>query len=95
MLNGTGELLAWNPMGTILATYSEDTTNRYRSAILWEPKSGKRRATLTHIGPTHGLTWSPDGKTIATGSPGKAATLWESGTGKRLLTAARPHGEDL
>ena len=37
VLNGTGELVAWNPMGSILVTYSDDMTDLYHSAILWEP----------------------------------------------------------
>jgi WD40 repeat protein len=88
-LNDTGELLAWNPTGTILATYSGETypgDSDPHSAILWEPKSGTRRAVLRDIGPTCRLTWSPDAKKFATASPYSKASLWDSATGKRLLT---------
>ncbi len=88
-LNDTGELLAWNPTGTILATYSGETypgDSNPHSTILWEPKSGTRRAVIRQIGPTYRLTWSPDAKRFATNSPHSTATLWDSATGKRLLT---------
>ncbi len=88
-LDDTGELLAWNPTGTLLATYSGETYPGEfdpHSAILWEPKSGTRRAVLRDIGPTYRLTWSPDAKKFATGSPYSKASLWDSATGKRLLT---------
>jgi hypothetical protein len=31
VLNGTGELLAWNPMGAILVTYTDDMTDEYQN----------------------------------------------------------------
>jgi hypothetical protein len=35
--SGRIQLLAWNPSGTILATSTDDMTDEYHSAILWEP----------------------------------------------------------
>jgi WD40 repeat protein len=84
VLNGTGESLAWNPTGTILATYFVELATQ--SAILIDLRRGARRVVLPHVVTTQRLTWSPDGKMLATGSPNRTATVWEAGTDKRLLT---------
>ena len=84
VLTGTGEFLAWNPKGTILATNSGD--RNFQSAILWDAATGKRQAVLPGHQETYGLAWSPDGKTLATGSWDRTATIWDAATGKRLMT---------
>ncbi len=40
---------------------------------------------LRHGGPTRSVAFSPDGKTLASGSEDQTIRLWETATGKSLL----------
>jgi WD40 repeat protein len=84
LLRGTGEFLSWNPNAQILATSSTGFIDQ--DAILWESTTGKRQAVLPVGAPIYGLEWSPDGKTLVTGSWNRSATLWNAETGKPLMT---------
>jgi WD40 repeat protein len=84
LLAGTGEFLSWNPHAQILATNSADFINQ--DAILWDAVTGKRQAVLPVGAQIYGLAWSPDGKTLATGSWNGTATFWNAETGKREMT---------
>ena len=39
-----------------------------------------------HEGPVLSVAWSPDGKTLASGSDDQTVKLWEAATGKLLST---------
>ncbi len=85
VLTGTGEVLAWNTKGTVLASNSGDQISQ--SAILWDVATGKHQAVLSgHQAQIYGLAWSPDGKTLATGSWDSTAAVWDATTGMRIVT---------
>ena len=92
LLLGTGEFLSWNPNAQTLATTSA-VDFRDQNAILWDATTGKSQAVLPVGGPIYGLAWSPDGKTLATGSWGRTAILWNAETGKPLMTLSGHNGK--
>ncbi len=80
----------WSPDGRLLAV-SEEQSGIIR---LIEVASGKARAELVgHRDGVHGLAFSPDGKTLASGGADNVVYLWDV-TGARTGTAApKPAGE--
>ena len=90
--------VAFSPDGKTLASSSEDET-----IILWDTTTGEHIKTLARstgpfVGPTDPLTghtdtvysvaFSPDGKTLASGSADNTIILWDTATGqyKQTLT---------
>jgi WD40 repeat protein len=81
--------LAFSPDSKTLATASYDSTGsavgpRVMTAPvrLWDVASGQLKATLQgHTGPVT-LAFSPDGKTLATGSYDQTARLWDVASGQ-------------
>ena len=91
--------LAWSPDGTTLATGSGDAGGFWRglipdqllgsgsSGILWDARTFRSRVVLTgHRHDIASLTWSPDGRYLATGSWDDSVIIWEAGNGRRDVT---------
>ena len=78
-----------------------------RTASAWPPArattrsasgtstAGTQLAVLTPTGRIGTLAVSPDGKWIATGSPGNDVKIWDADTGKPVGDAQRPRGRSL
>jgi RNA polymerase sigma factor (sigma-70 family) len=67
-----------------------------RTAKVWDVETGKELATFgEHPGWVVAVAFSPDGKTVAAGSPGKQSQvvkLWDLATGKERATLEGPVG---
>ena len=55
---------------------------------------GELRLLIGHTGAVNGIAFSPDGKTIATGSDDKTARLWSATTGEHIATLTG-HTDDV
>jgi WD40 repeat protein len=74
--------VAFRPVGTLLATASDDGTAR-----LWDPATGQHRTTLTgHTGRVRAVAFSPDGTLLATTSTDGTTRLWDPATGASRAT---------
>ena len=81
--------VAFSPDGTRVATSSgkSGTSSVDHTAKVWDATTGKELFTLTgHTGGVINVTFSPDGKLLATGSEDNTAKIWDAATGKALLT---------
>ncbi len=55
-----------------------------RSIKLWDVDTGKNTATLKgHTKVVYSVSFSPDGKTLASGSYDKSIKLWDVAAGKK------------
>lgn len=73
---------AFSPDGKSLALWGCTGSG---SIWLWDVKNGKVTATLTgHVGSVRRVLFSPDGKTLASGSWEETVKLWEVKTGKEI-----------
>src|SRR5262249_49468877 len=53
---------------------------------IWNAADGREMLTLKgHTGKVHSLSWSPDGKRLATGSEGGTVKVWDASGGRELL----------
>ncbi|KAJ6254229.1 membrane protein-related [Anaeramoeba flamelloides] len=72
--------VVFSPNGRIIATGGRD-----EKVKLWDAKTGKLKKTLIESGWVRGITYSPDGKTLATAvgsKKGKTIKLWDAGSYK-------------
>ena len=69
--------LVWSPDSTHLATSDGDPQSSFATIQLWN-RNGTRWTTLSgHTQPVSALAWSPDGKTLASGSLDQTIRLWD------------------
>lgn len=90
-LRGGGYAAAFSPNGKLLANaYGGDGITG--TIGLWDPHTGELRYVL---GPYHGLlncvAFSPDGKTLASGSQDSEIILWDIPTAQRRLSLTTQH----
>ncbi len=58
---------------------------------IWETTTGKHLRTLEgHLAGISTIAWSPDSKTLASGSDDKSIRLWDVATVRVDLTPGRP-----
>ncbi|NJR74165.1 MAG: protein kinase, partial [Scytonema sp. CRU_2_7] len=80
--SGDVNSLAFNSLGTTLASGSDDKTIK-----LWNLKSRKEIRTLKgHKGIIYSVAISPDGQTLVSGSDDNAAKVWNLKTGQEIRT---------
>ncbi len=73
--------VAFSPDGRLAVAAGEGDT-----AVLWNPATGRRAASLHHRGAIHGARFSPDGTRILTASRDGTARVWDvSGRELRVL----------
>ena len=60
-------------------------TDGSRAAVAWDVETGKQRfETGQHYGyHIYAITWSPDGKTVATGGHDRILRFWDGSTGSQ------------
>lgn len=71
-----------NQDGTALAAAGFD------GLWLWDAHAGRDPTFTDHSGPAHAVAFSPDGRTVVTGSDSGGAMLWDTRTGRRQATLA-------
>ena len=81
--------IAWSPDGNILASCSGSSLDllfRANNTIrLWNAETGKTLKILKGlISPVASVAWSPDGRTICSGSWNATVRLWNAKSGKKI-----------
>jgi WD40 repeat protein len=79
-------LLAFSPSGARLAVASG------KEVLLVDPRTGEQKGSLPHKGEVLSVQYSPDGKTLASGTADGTLTLWD--TGRRKVRGFFP-GADM
>jgi eukaryotic-like serine/threonine-protein kinase len=75
--------LAWSPDGRYIASGSGDE----KSLQIWRARTGKCLwSTLNSTASIDALVWSPDGSLLAGGNENGVIKIWQTQTGKKLLT---------
>jgi WD40 repeat protein len=78
--------VAYGPQSRILASASIGPGQGIGEVKIWHAAAGKERAGLVVFDPVTSLSFSPDGKTLAAGSYGKAIRFFDPTLGKELAT---------
>src|SRR5262249_4214194 len=83
----TGNKLQEIPLDALVAFLPDAqyfVTGGSEKIILWNIKTGKEIRRFAVIGSLDSITFSPDGKTLATGGEDKAIRLWDMQTGTEI-----------
>ena len=69
--------------------------SEYKLVRLWEAATGRPLGLpMIHQDTVQAVAFSPDGKTVLTGSNDKAARLWDATTGRPPRPSPDPSGRD-
>ncbi len=100
---GQANCVAWSPDGKRVVTADAATTSDSQdvssgggdsTASVWDARTGKRLLTLrAHIGTIRSVSYSPDGRRIATAGDG-GVNIWDASSG-RLLFALAGHTDSV
>jgi WD40 repeat protein len=95
-LNYTGhsktvEIIAWSPLGHAIASGSwlPDRNAGYteQQVHVWEARTGHRIVLYPgHSNWVNAVSWSPDGRYVASGSTDGTVQIWEAMTGRHVFT---------
>jgi len=78
---------AFSPDGRHLLIGMSRNKDRSGLAVLWDPTTGKRIKSFEgHAGPVNAVVYSPNGKSVLTGSDDGSAIHWDVETGKKVRT---------
>jgi len=81
--------VVFSPNGKFLATASGDSNST--SVKIWDGSTGKEiRSLIGHTDRVRAIDYSPDGKTIATGSRDGTIRLWNAKNGEEIRKIALP-----
>ncbi len=94
-LRGGGPAVAFSPNGKLIANQYRGSRNNVTIG-LWDVHAGELRHVLSkHHSPLTCIAFSPDGKTLASGSQDSEIILWDIPTLQRRLSITTQHTEDV
>ena len=86
--------VAFSPNQSLIAV-SDSTSDSAGVVYLWNTATGKLAATLKHGALLQGVTFSPDGRTLAAADVAGSVNVWNVTTGKVITALTDPLGQSL
>ncbi|GCE09713.1 WD40 repeat domain-containing protein [Dictyobacter aurantiacus] len=84
---------AWSPDGAKLVA-GAPTPNGTSSLVIWNMTTLQTTTLVGHTGQVAHVTWSPDGKYIASSAYDSTVRIWDATTGKNVYTRNAPDSYD-